>query len=381
MQYGAFWGLTVPSLLLMNLNRTVLAECVNLLNNSKDSSCLKDLKQEIVYCRNALNRVDYVFDDPADMRKLNSLNLSKEHYRTGIKVPKSMLIPESELPLVEEMLNNKPKTKLNSVVKINGKNVQLSNEALKIINFLKNSAYMLDVIDRAIVINSFNDQEVFGDKLLYFINRSPYFLINKIITNVSAVKDDKKLLNELIEQYRTDIDKVFEIVVDAGEITNSNNDLEVIPSSVIKPQEFYKNKTNTVNAYCNCHKLNFKYVPLINHLFDLKLLNKLKPVSVKYLTDVYESVLSLNIDKYNQLFDLDLTKEQYESVFKELDNIGFVGLNFYEMELFKNSFYNLLIAVKYDLKIFSNSDLYSSIVLVKEFLDTQLEYGGAIGES
>lgn len=361
MEYGSFWGITVPGLVLLDLSSKDFARYVELLNNSTDSHRLRDLKEEINMCMQFLDcKIQMDYSDPEYRRKERSLKLSKEHYATGKQVAKSRLLSKEDMAIVEELLANTPKDVMSPYIINNGIRHDLSEPAIKILKFFLDLRYNLDRYKNGITINSFKERTVFGENLDRFIHKSGRVLKDRVVKQITEVKQDARLLERTLAGISADITVLADIAnktLNGVEETKGNN----------LAFEHGRLKNNTSFS---AHQIEF-----LKYLDGLKLLNEFSLEQLKALANFYDKICEVDVDMYNSLFELNLAQAEYEKVFDELDSVGFVGLNFEYKQFYLNAFLSVVMGSNYVAKMPLGSTLISAALEADRLLSTQLKYG------
>lgn len=360
MDYASFWGLTAPQLVLQDVDLTTFGKAVSLLNNAQDSHKLTSFRMELDELSNFLtNKLHFDYKDAEIRKKARQLELSKLHYETGKEVRKSKLIPKEEIPAFEKMINSFPK-ELSSYIMIDGNRVDISESALKIIKCFLGKQYIIDDYRKNIKVNASQEILVFNRKLEDVIYGKEQSIKYRYMQKISSSKDNEAILTATIASIQKDI-SILKKLIDYNEQDNTNTSQE--PLGVSSKQ---------------LSMLPVKYDNFIKKLKKLGILKRVTYSDLNILLEIYSWAQDLTLEFYNSEFSLDLSEEEMEKVFLELDKLGLVGLNLYATDFLLNSLMSILLVKPFNFSIPSESGLALVITEIDRALDSRIKFGEGI---
>lgn len=365
--FGSYFGISVPQLLLSSIDMRLYKACVKLLNNELDSFRLKNLELELNIFKYAMNNIvikDYA--EPNMKRLSRKVKKSKEYYDKlssldyldeEIKEPAGLL-SEEDLKVKEEILSKCEKT-IQDYVIINGASIKLSKEATEIIKVLDGYLYFVDILKSNIEIKNFIEAEFMGLPLSTYLRNRPGAIKFRYLDGVYKQGNQEKMRKRACNEIETFMDLITS-KVDKKEYT----DIDIVNGKAVNVD----------------YRVSSDDITILETLKENKILRRLTTAEVKNLTRLYNLSKLFTVDFYNSIFELDLTKEEYEKVFKELEDIGIVGLGFYSDKLFLDCIRKYNISEYTRTVINSEDELAKNIKLVNRACHSRLEFGGDLDE-
>lgn len=332
MDYCSFLGLSAPQLVLLDLDEKLFRDLVKMLSNTQDTHRLRNLITEFNLLSTFLtNEIIEEYDNPDIRKKARQIKLSKEHYAEGKPISKNMLLSKEEIPQIE-MLIKTAKKRIAPYIMRDNKRVDISEPAVKIIEYLRLNIRLVDPYVDSIKLNATKEITVFNRRLEDVVYGNPEALRYRYMHKLneaksSSSKKSNSYLPVIIESIRRDVDILVNAIGD-----NTAKAEDSMPHGIVLQS------TNTdepvIATYPPYYPTEAK--PLIVQLAKTKLLPNLNRADVLTLANLYCAVLNMNVDMYNMQFGLDLTIEEYSKVFDELDSLGLIGLNIYAEQFLFN---------------------------------------------
>lgn len=366
-EFGSYYGISVPQLILADINMRLYKSGILLLNNELDSHRLSSLGLEFNIFKYAMNNIiirDY--SEPGMKRLSRRVKKSQEYYDKvnsiehlgeNIKEPAG-LFSEEELELQKEVLSKCDKTIQNYVI-INGETKQLSDEAVKIIEFLDSYLILADTLKENIQVRSFTESEFMGLPVSTYLRNKPGSIKYRYLDGVYKQGNQDKMRNRAIRE----IDIFMRLV------TSKVNDKEYTKIDIVN------GKVSNMD-----YKISDENIPVLEALKENNILRRLTDKEVNTLIRLYELSKLFTVSFYNDMFELNLTKEEYEKVFKELEDIGIIGFGFYSDKLFLDCLKKYTI-LEYTRTVINEEDeLAKNIKLVYRACHSKLEFGGDLDE-
>lgn len=332
MDYCSFFGLSAPQLVLLDLDAGLFKDLVKMLNNAQDTKRLRNLMTEFDLLSSFLeNEVIEEYDNPDIRKKARQIKLSKEHYATGKTVPKNMLLSEEEIPQIENLISS-AKKRIAPYMMRDGKRVDISEPAVKIISFLRRNIGLVAPYVDNIKLNATKEITVFNRRLEDLVYGKPESLKYRYMNKISQAKSSSSkkanaFLPIIVESIRKDIDILLNSMQE-GTVENE----EYTPNGIVIQNS--KSGEALIASYPPYYPQQAK--PLILKLHETGLLGGLSRSEVSTLANLYCAVMTMSADLYNLQFGLNLTIDEYEKVFDELDELGLVGLNIYAEQFLFN---------------------------------------------
>ena len=360
MEYASFWGLTAPQLVLQDVDLNTFSKAVSLLNNAQDSHKLTSFKMELDELSNFLNnKLRFDYKDAEIRKKARQLELSKLHYETGKQVNKSRLIPKEELPAFEKMINGFPKV-LAPYIMQDGQRVDISESALQIIKCFLGKQYIIDDYRKNIKVNASREVLVFNRKLEDVIYGKEQSIRYRYIQKISSSKDNDAILTSTMASLRKDIDILKKLIAFDEKAT----------STVVTEEVGISRK--------QLDSLPSRFSKFISKLTTLGILKRITFSDLNVLLDIYTWAEDLTLEFYNSEFGLNLSADEMEKVFFELDKLGLVGLNLYPVDFLLNNLMSILLVKPFNFSIPSESKLALVITEIDRALDTKMKFGEGI---
>lgn len=363
MDYASFWGMTAPQLVLQNMDLDVFSSAVSLLNNPQDSHKLSSLIVELDDMTTFLkDRLTFDYEDSEIRKKARQLEQSKLHYETGKAIRPNLLIPKEELANFEAMIKKFPR-QVQPYIMDGTNRIDLSEPAYKIIKTFLDMDYIIKDYRESISINASTEIQVFNRKLDDILTGNPYIIKNRYLQKIQRARGNDVILESTLEGMK--------------------RDTAVLQNLIIKDA---KSKTEMIKSSVSANNVNLDSFDKTSREFLMKLkglgmLSRVTESELYTLAEIYKIANSFTVEFYNNIFELDLSKEQYESVFFELDRFGLVGLNFYAKDFLENSIMNTLLVKPTKNEIEPDSELAINISEIDRALSTNLPFGADIGGS
>lgn len=371
MEYTSFWGLTAPQLVLLDIDGDIFKELVKMLNNGQDSHRLNDVLVEFDLLKKFLDEtVIYEYENSDIRRKARQVKLSKEYYATGKDIPANMLLVESEIEVTEKIIATAKKRIAPYVMKDNVR-IDLSGTAVHIIEFMKFNLPIVKPYIDSIKVNATKEIIVFNRRLEDIVYGKAESLRYRYMSKISQVKSsNSKKANALLPIITEAIRKDIDILLGAIEVDEKDRTVK-LPHNVKVIDGSHVNDTNNTFAK-ETH-------PFIVKLDKIGLLSKLTQVQLITLANLYTLVCTLNVETFNLSFNLAVDLHEYQRAFRELEDIGLIGLNIHAERFLENSLNG--IALVKDLKaVIDNSSEMANVVyeIDRAILVTNKKYGEAI---
>lgn len=373
MNYCSFFGVSAPQLVLLDLNDNLFKSLVRMLNNTQDLSRLNDLMTEFNLFKSFLTeQIIEEYENPDIRRKARQCKLSREHYATGKRISKNMLLPEEEIVQVEQLIANARKHVAPYIMR-EGKRVDLSEPAVAIVTFLKNSLGLLTPYIEGIHVNATKELTVFNRRLEDVVYGNPESLKYRYMGKLSQAKSSAKKANAflpiVLESIRKDIDILLNTMKEVVTEDEENTPNGIVVQSSNTGELF-------ISVYPPCYPNEAK--PLILKLAETGLLPRLNMANTLTLANLYCSIKGLDVDMYNLKFGLDLTLDEYEEVFQELDSIGLIGLNNYAEQFLFDCLNSLALVKDLDATITNPATAKVVLEMDRAVECLKLNYGEAI---
>lgn len=365
--FGSYFGISVPQLLISSIDLRLFKSCVKLLNNELDSFRLKNLELEFNIFKYAMNNIvirDYT--EPNIKRLSRKVKKSKEYYDKvnnsddldeNIEKPLGLL-SEEDLKIQEETLSKCEKTPQDYVI-IDGKTIKLSKEATEIIKVLDSYSNDLDTLKDSIEIKDFTEVRFMGVPFSTYIKNRPGAIKYKYLDGVYKHGNQERMRGRACEEIETFMDLITS-KIDKKDYTN----IDVVNGKAVNVG----------------YKVSDADITLLTTLKENGILKRLTTVEVKNLVRLYQLSRMFTVDFYNSFFELNLTQEEYEKVFRELEDIGIIGLGFYSDKLFLDCIRKYNISEYTRTVISENDELAKNIKLVYRAAHSRLEFGGELDE-
>lgn len=362
MDFGSFWGLTVPQLVTADINMSTFKQASLMLNNSHDVYKLHNLLSEIENLEYVLDKkITLEYKDP-DMRKLaRKIEMSEDYYNTGKPCKQHMLLSENEVKSFKKVIANAEKS-VPSRMKVDGVVREISPASQVIINYFLDRKYILSDYRKNIKVNVSSEIVVFGRKLEDIIYGSPNLVKYNFNNRIKNAKKFKVTLENALDSIKKDIKILEPLIKKREERENTNLNISV----------------NNGQVYDRYNVVPVQYHPLVVELDRVGVLRLLDLGNIRTLIELYKIAITMTSEFYNNEFGLNLTDTEYESVFDELDSIGLVGLNIHAVDFLFNSLGGALFARPVDFTIDENSELANNLLEIARALDGRREYGEEI---
>ncbi len=365
MDYASFWGMTAPQLVLQDVDLDVFSNAVGLLNNPQDSHKLSSLLVELDDLTSFLeNNLVFDYVNPEIRKKARQLEQSKLHYETGKAIRPNLLIPKDELADFEATIEKFPK-ELQPYIMVGNNRKDLSENAVKIIKTFLDKDYVIRDYKRSISINASTEIQVFNRKLDDILTGNPFIIKNRYLQKIQRARGNSVILNSTLDGMKRDILVLQDLVVDNTK-ENEKKTKDVFNSNISATQVNLDSFDRDIRLF-------------LEKLKGWGMLSRITENELYTLAEIYKLANSFTVEFYNSAFDLDLTEQEYESLFFQLDCLGLVGLNFYAKDFLENSIMNTLLVKPTKNQIDPDSQLAINISEIDRALATNLPFGTDIG--
>ena len=359
MDFCKFYGISAPQLLIYNLPNSEFQNVVKPLNNVIDYVMVRDLKIELEYLKGFLQNLKYEYQDPQVKRLERKLMKNLNRRKVGKEIAEKDKMCDEEITQAEEFL--KTQTKSISVYQvINGEEFYLTDNEIKILEYYMKKQPVINRYINNIEEKTFSERKVFGKKLDYVCVRDGSDILYRVSRGINNVSKDKLAKKQLYRNYRNDIEllKSFidENVHEKDKGSKHSKKLRHLPEYIIGKDRDKIQKMIDFNQSIrnNCGE------------------------SINIIYNMYKIATSFTVEFYNRTFGIDASKEEYETMFSRLTDLGLVGLNLYTEEFFNLFIKSVTFANEEEIVIAGDSELAKAIKLIDRLLQTDLRIGSVI---
>ena len=328
-----FYGLSGVQLVLLNLTPGILKSYIKPLDNTIDYKRALELKSELQTLKYNLSCLNVNYASPEGRKLKRQLSKHEQGER---------ILADNELEQIKSRLAEIPETVIGS--KLYGR--PLSPEECTILNELRKKTGVIDRYLKCIEDRIFADRRVYGVKLSYAVNMSSNYIMNILSSEIK--NSNKATLPNLYKRYKTDIEfvKGLNEVEVRQDLADEELPIEIGNTELVKVKSCILDASNNNEA--------FK-----------------KNTNMNLLLTIYNQCKIFNDESfYNEIFGLNLTKEEYVKIFDNLMNCGIIGLNFEASKLFLQVASCLTYSKENDLYLAEDNSLFTVTRYLERIIDS-----------